>query len=122
MRRHSPMPGASSMAPFSLMHSACTPARGEVCLRVTSGIFGGDHAHGSSGWGRRCPIISTRVRRPKAGNGRYRGRRAHRVSGEVEFHQDVVAGDPHMRRAEGDEGGDVEAPHPDDAANSGYWW
>ena len=27
MRRHRPSSGASSMAPFSLMHSACTPRR-----------------------------------------------------------------------------------------------
>ena len=33
----------------------------------------------------------------------------------VELHQDVVAGDPDLRGAEGDESGDVEAAHPDDA-------
>src|SRR6516225_12455632 len=31
----------------------------------------------------------------------------------VEFHQDVVARDAQLRRAEGDKGGDVKAAHPD---------
>src|SRR3546814_1644070 len=32
----------------------------------------------------------------------------------VELHQHVVAGDPQVGGAESDEGGDVEAAHPDD--------
>src|SRR3546814_4970106 len=35
--------------------------------------------------------------------------------GIVELHQHVGAGDAELRRAEGDEGRDVEAAHPNDA-------
>ena len=41
--------------------------------------------------------------------------------GIVELHQHVVAGDAEMRRAEGDEGRDVEVAHADDVEAGRRW-
>ena len=76
MRRHRPSAGASSIAPFSLMHSACTP-RAAKWRRVMLGILGGDADVAPA---RR--IVARRpappARPPTGGSGRCRGRPARR--------------------------------------------
>src|SRR3546814_4093882 len=99
MRRHRPRPGASSMAPFSLMHSACTP-RAAKCRRVMPGY-----------------LVATRMWLQRLGSSlsaKRRGAATARRQADleidrgvelriVELHQHVVAGNPQMGGAEGDE-------------------
>ena len=110
MWRQTPSSGASSIAPFSLMHSAWTP-RAAKWRRVTSGYFVATR--------RWLQLCGSSCAGPL-------GRRGHghtampdieierRVDlGIIELHQHVVAGDPELGGAEGDEGRDIEAAHPD---------
>ena len=105
------MLGASSIAPLSLMHSACTPRAREMAARDL-GIFGRD-AHMAPA--RRIVALRILLRRrdDEAAAADIQIER-HIDFGIVEFHQHVVAGDAELRRAESDEGRDVEAAHADD--------
>ena len=76
MCRHSPMIGASSIAPCRLMTLGLDAARGEMPARDL-GIFGGDADMAPASRVVACRPIPW-ARRPSSGNGRYRGRAAHR--------------------------------------------
>ena len=100
------------------MHSACTP-RAAKCAPRDLGIFGRDAdvapavgivlAHHLRRLGhRQAALADAEVDR----------RVDLRI---VELQQHVVAGDAELRRAERDEGRDVEAAHADDRRASGRW-
>ena len=117
-RRQRPMRGASSIAPLSLMHSACTP-RAAKWRRVISGYLVATRT-----WLQRARIVAARIllgRRddePAVADAEIE---RHIDLGIVELHQHVVAGDAELRRAEGDEGGDVEVAHADDVERRDRW-
>ena len=111
MRWQRPSDGASSIAPVELDAFGLHAARGEVAARDL-GIFGGDADVAPA-----PRIVAARHldrlgdREPAIADAEIERRVDLRI---VELHQHVVAGDAEMRRAEGDEGRDVEAAHADD--------
>ena len=110
IRGASPNVGASSIAPFSLTHSACTPARGEM-RGGDVWVFGGD------------ADVAPPARIVSGGHvGRLGDRQPAMPDAEVhrrielgigEFGQHVRPDDPDLRRPMRDEGRDVERAHAD---------
>src|SRR6516225_236880 len=85
-----------------------------ACSKMVAGdlrVLGGDpDVARASDMLPRDPVWRRRERGPAKPDGEVERRVNLRV---VEFHQHVVAGDPELSRAEGDESGDVKAAHPD---------
>ena len=116
--RQSPMLGASSIAPLQLDAFRLDAARGEMAARDLR-ILGGD-AHMAPAPGIVVPDILLGRGDDHAADADVEVER-HVDLGIVEFHQHVVAGDAEMRRAEGDEGRDIEIAHADHV-EVGHGW
>ena len=112
MRGLRPSSGASSIAPFSLTHSAWTPRAPKWALVMLGYLVATRtwlQARGIVGCGQLGGLGDAQAAAPDA-----------QVDGgidlgEAELHQHVVARDAELRRAERHEGRDVEGADPDQA-------